>query len=200
MPKRGDGATRARVLEVAGELFGLQGYQATTIAQLEKAAGLSPGSGGLYRHFPSKRALLEASLKRQVDSGPDLASFLSVPADPDDVRSQLLAVARAGLRRLRHERDLNRLLLRDLRDFPDLLAMVRDTELRRVHEGLARWLSASGGPGSLDPSTVATILMGAVSHYWILSDVFGGAHPFDTDEEAFLGVVADMAAATLTAR
>ena len=200
MPKRGDGATRARVLDVAGELFGLQGYQATTIAQLEKAAGLSPGSGGLYRHFPSKRALLEASLKRQVDSGPDLASFLSVPADPDDVRSQLHAVARAGLRRLRHERDLNRLLLRDLRDFPDLLAMVRDTELRRVHEGLARWLSASGGPGSLDPSTVATILMGAVSHYWILSDVFGGAHPFDTDEEAFLGVVADMAAATLTAR
>ena len=78
--------------------------------------------------------------------------------------------------------------------------MVRDTELRRVHEGLARWLSASGGPGSLDPSTVATILMGAVSHYWILSDVFGGAHPSDTDEEAFLGVVADMAAATLTAR
>jgi AcrR family transcriptional regulator len=200
LPKRGDGATRARVLDVAGELFGRQGYQATTIAQLEKAAGLSPGSGGLYRHFPSKRALLEASLKRQVDSGPDLASFLSVPADPDDVRSQLLAVARAGLRRLRHERDLNRLLLRDLRDFPDLLAMVRDTELRRVHEGLARWLSASGGPGSLDPSTVATILMGAVSHYWILSDVFGGAHPFDTDEEAFLGVVADMAAATLTAR
>ena len=32
-----------------------------------------PGSGGLYRHFPSKKALLEASLRQQVDSGPDLA-------------------------------------------------------------------------------------------------------------------------------
>ena len=200
MPSRADGATRARVLGVARELFGRQGYGATTIAQIEKAAGLSPGSGGLYRHFPSKKALLEASLMQQVESGPDLASFMTSPADPDDLASQLLTIARAGLRRLEHERDLNRLLLRDLRDFPELLAMVRDTELRRVHAGLAAWLGANGGPGSLDPSTVATILMGAVSHYWIFTDVFGGTHPFQADEDTFLTVAAEMAAATLKPR
>ena len=197
MPKQTDGATRERVLLVSRDLFGRQGYKATTITQIEKAAGLSPGSGGLYRHFPSKKSLLEASLQQQVESGPDMAAFMSLPADADDPRSQLLMIARAGLRRLEHERDLNRLLLRDLRDFPELLAMVRDIELRRVHAGLAGWLRANAGPGSLDPSVVATVLMGAVSHYWIMRDVFGGTHPFATDEDAFLSVVADMAASTL---
>lgn len=185
------------MLQVARELFGRQGYRATTIVQIENATGLSPGSGGLYRHFPSKKALLEASLKQQVDTGPDLSAFMTAPRDDDDVGTQLLAIARAGLRRLEHERDLNRLLLRDLRDFPDLLAMVRETELRRVHGGLARWLRANGGPGSLDPSVVAAILMGAVSHYWIMRDVFDGIHPFQPDEDAFLRVLADMAASTL---
>ena len=90
MPKQTDGATRARVLQVARELFGRQGYKATTITQIEQAAGLSPGSGGLYRHFPSKKALLEESLKQQVESGPDLSAFMTAPSDPVDVRSQLL--------------------------------------------------------------------------------------------------------------
>jgi AcrR family transcriptional regulator len=194
---RTDGATRARVLEVAAELFGRHGYKATTVAQIEKAAGLSPGSGGLYRHFSSKKGLLQESLRRQVDGGPDLAAFMGRPADGDDVRAQLREIAHAGLRRLEHERDLNRLLLHDLRDFPELLAMVRDTELRRVHDGLAHWLSAHAGPDTPNPSTLAAILMGAVSHYWIMRDVFGGRHPFQVDEDAFLDVLADMALSAL---
>lgn len=197
MPKPTEGATRARVLGVARELFGRQGFKATTVAQIEKAAGLSPGAGGLYRHFPSKRVLLEESLKQQVEGGPDLNAFFTPPTDPADLSSQLLAVAGAGLRRLEHERDLNRLLLRDLAEYPDLLAMVRDRELRRVHDGLSRWLHAICGPQSPDPATVATILMGAVSHYWIMTDVFGGTHPFQPDEDIFLRVLADMAASAL---
>jgi AcrR family transcriptional regulator len=185
------------VLAAARDLFGRQGYQSTTIAQIEKAAGLSPGAGGLYRHFPSKKSLLQQSLMEQLDTGPDLAAFMSAASDPTDLRAQLVAIARAGLRRLEHERDLNRLLLRDLAQFPDLLSLVRDGELRRVRDGLAAWLRLNGGPGSLDPSTLATVLMGAVSHYWILTDVFGGTHPLETDEESFLGVLADMALSAL---
>ena len=182
---------------MAAEMFGRQGFKATTVAQIEKAAGLSSGAGGLYRHFRSKRELLEECLKQQVASGPDLGPFLIPPGDPQDLRSQLLSIARAGLRRLEHERDLNRLLLRDLADFPDLLEMVRDSELRRVHEGLTRWLGIQHMPSIFDPSAVATILMGAVSHYWIMTDIFGGTHPFHPDEDTFLVVLADMAASAL---
>jgi hypothetical protein len=98
---------------------------------------------------------------------------------------------------LEHERDLNRLLLHDLRDFPELLAMVRDTELRRVHAGLTQWLTANAGPDSLNPPTVAAVLMGAVSHYWIMRDVFDGSHPLEVDEDTFLDVIADMAASAI---
>ena len=200
MPNPADGATGERVVAVARELFGRQGYKATTIAQIEAAAGLSPGAGGIYRHFAGKQALLQHVLTEQVQTGPDLSAFFRDVAGGADLRARMLAVARASLLRLDHERDLNRLLLRDLADFPELLAMVRDSELRRVHAALAHWLQENGSAGAFDSSAVATVLMGAISHYWIMKDVFGGQHPFQSDEDAFLEVLADMATSALSPR
>jgi AcrR family transcriptional regulator len=183
------------VLDAAMDLFGRQGYRATTIAQIEQAAGLAPGAGGLYRHFPSKRALLEAGLRRQFDAGQELAQLLdpaSVPAG--DPVAALVAVARAGLRRLEQERDLNRVLVRDLADFPDLLAEVRDRELRRVHGALAAWLRASPTTADADIEALAAVLMGAVSHFWIMRDVFGGEHPLGVAEDRYLAALAALAA------
>jgi hypothetical protein len=63
----------------------------------------------------------------------------------------------AGLRRLAEERDINRLLLRDLATFPDLLELVRVQELSRVHEALTEWLRRQtddpryGDPARLQP-------------------------------------------------
>ena len=175
------------------ELFGRQGYHATTIAQIESAAGLSAGAGGLYRHFRSKRAVLEEALRRQAEQGRPLLAYLE---DADALaglprRERFLAVARAGLRRLADERDINRLLLRDLATFPDLLERVRAQELGRVHEALTAWLRREDGDGR-DHAARAAVLMAAVSHYWTLADVFGGAHPH-VDEERFLAALADLA-------
>ena len=55
-------SSRDRILAEALRLFGEQGYAGTSIAQIEKAAGLSPGSGALYRHFKSKDELLVQGL------------------------------------------------------------------------------------------------------------------------------------------
>lgn len=177
------------------ELFGRQGYHATTIAQIESAAGLSAGAGGLYRHFRSKRALLEEGLRRQAEAGRPLLAYLDDPglaALPR--RDRLLAVARAGLRRLAEERDVNRLLLRDLASFPDLLERVRERELARVHEGVTAFLAREFPDGGVDHAALAAVLMAAVSHYWIMADVFGGRHPHGIDEERFLGTLADLVA------
>jgi AcrR family transcriptional regulator len=56
------GATREVVLREARRLFAERGYEATSVADIQAAAGLAPGSGALYKHFPSKRALLDAVL------------------------------------------------------------------------------------------------------------------------------------------
>lgn len=39
-----------------------KGYSATTIADIEAASGLTPGAGGTYRHFGSKREILHAAI------------------------------------------------------------------------------------------------------------------------------------------
>jgi AcrR family transcriptional regulator len=59
--------TRERLVTEAMRLFSEQGYQATSVVQIEAAAGLAPGSGALYHHFKSKEALLEAGINRQLD-------------------------------------------------------------------------------------------------------------------------------------
>src|SRR4051794_41495878 len=79
------------------DLFGRQGYHATTIAQIEAAAGLSAGAGGLYRHFKSKRAVLEEGLNRQAAAGRQLGDYLAEGPAPRDRRGRFLAVARGRL-------------------------------------------------------------------------------------------------------
>ncbi len=51
--------TRDRLLEAARELFTTDGYHATTTPLLAKRAGVAEGT--IYRHFPSKQALLNAA-------------------------------------------------------------------------------------------------------------------------------------------
>jgi AcrR family transcriptional regulator len=51
--------TRDRLLEAARELFTTDGYHATTTPLLASRAGVAEGT--IYRHFPSKQALLNAA-------------------------------------------------------------------------------------------------------------------------------------------
>lgn len=55
--------TRDRLIEAAMELFVYQGYGATGLAQIARAAGVLPGS--LYYFFPTKEDLLHATLERR---------------------------------------------------------------------------------------------------------------------------------------
>ena len=59
--------TRERILDVALDLFAEEGFSGTTITEVERRAGLSPGSGSFYRHFPSKEVLLTAAVEREVE-------------------------------------------------------------------------------------------------------------------------------------
>lgn len=47
---------RARILEAAGQLFRERGFDAVTVAEIMKAAGLTHGA--FYGYFPSKEALI----------------------------------------------------------------------------------------------------------------------------------------------
>jgi AcrR family transcriptional regulator len=182
-------------------LFGEQGYAATTIAQIEAAAGLSPGSGSLYKHFRSKAAVLTEGITRIIDAGEQLRALLDAPSDSPvaslPLRERVAFVADAGLQRLVEERDFNRILMRDLQSFPDLLSRARDDEIRHNHLGLSTWLAAQAGgkadrPAPHDWEAIAAVLMDATAHYWLLRDIFGGEHPTGISQTRYLNALVDL--------
>ena len=62
--------TRKRILDAAQSLFSQSGYDATGVAEICRAAGVSKGA--FYHHFPSKQAifleLLDGWLSRLDES------------------------------------------------------------------------------------------------------------------------------------
>ena len=48
-------------------LFAGQGFRRTTVGEIEAAAGFTARGGTLYKHFPSKQALLDTAVARHVD-------------------------------------------------------------------------------------------------------------------------------------
>jgi AcrR family transcriptional regulator len=199
--------TRDRVVAEAMRLFGERGYAATTIAAIEAAAGLSPGSGALYKHFRSKAEILAEGIGRLIDAGAPLRALLggtseapgTTELDRLPLRDRMAFVAEAGLHRLEQERDFNRILLRDLKDFPELLDRARNDEISTTHRGLTHWLAtqAEAGPGDGDWEALAAVAQGATAHYWLLRDVFGGEHPTGVSEQRYVAALADLVAELL---
>lgn len=186
--------TRARVLAAAMRLFGEQGFSATSVAQIEEAAGLSAGSGALYRHFPSKDALLAAGVRERIADRGGLLDAMQAPPPGLPAHRVLHGIAALGMQRLDDERDLNRILVRDLAGHPDLFAFFRDEELRTNHAALTGLLQRVL-PGCDDPAALAAILIDAVSHYWLMTDLAGDEHPSGVPRERYLAALASFAAA-----
>lgn len=204
MPANPELSTRQRLIGESMRLFGVQGYAATTVSQIEAAAGLSAGSGSLYRHFPSKHALLSAGIREQIAAGRGLLGLLRDAGDwADDIplRAGLSRIAIAGLRRLEQEQDFNRILVKDLSGFPELLEIARTEEIGRIHDAVAEWLRrhAASGTSTTDWQALATVVIGSISHYWLLVDVFG-THPSQVDEERYIRTLVDLVVASLERR
>jgi AcrR family transcriptional regulator len=57
--------TRAEILDVAAELFGDRGYDATSLREIAERLGISKAA--LYYHFPSKQEILRALVEPMGD-------------------------------------------------------------------------------------------------------------------------------------
>ena len=79
-PLRADAArNRARVLEVADEVFGEQGRAGST-EEVARRAGV--GVATVFRHFPTKESLLAAVVAARIHGLADLADDLLRDGDP----------------------------------------------------------------------------------------------------------------------
>lgn len=98
---------RSTILTAARELFIAQGYEATTMQQVVRAAGTSIGN--CYFYFPNKHALLLAlvdDLSDQIG-----AAFDQVTQQTPDGPEQLAIAVYAAVTALLRQADMARLLL-----------------------------------------------------------------------------------------
>jgi AcrR family transcriptional regulator len=183
-------STRERIVAEALRLFAERGYAATSVAEIEAAAGLSPGAGGLYRHFRSKEEVLAAAVREHISRTAEqvAATFEQSAAVRDQpLADRLRLAAAAGLRKMREEADLIRVLFRDLDKFPNLVAEMREGIANPLYHLFAKWLSGQPEMAGIDEDwdAVALALGGAIVNYWLAHDALYEA-PNRIDEERFV--------------
>ena len=75
------GNTKREILEAALELFSVQGFEATSIAQIAGAVGIRKAS--LYSHFESKQAILDALVQEVLEQYEEHSLFARADWDMD---------------------------------------------------------------------------------------------------------------------
>lgn len=183
-------STRERIVSESLRLFADRGYTATSVAEIEAAAGLSPGAGGLYRHFRSKEEVLASAIREHIERTRRQISDVLVQAPafaerPLEVRLRM--TCQAGLAKMREEQDLIRVLFRDLDQFPSLVEEMREGIVNPLYDGIATWLSAQPEYEGSDEDwpAIAAVLGGAVVNYWLANESMYEP-PSHIDEKRFV--------------
>lgn len=121
--------TRGRILEAALRLCVEKGYAKTSIAEIERAAGLAPRTGGFYRHFESKEDLAaEIGETSIIETRKELGFDGVLPLG--DTRSELIVIAKGYLRASERQAPLAALIA-EVRHLPKIQELER-----RVNEDL----------------------------------------------------------------
>lgn len=150
--------TRDRLVTEAMRLFGERGYQATSITQIEAAAGLAPGSGALYHHFKSKEALLEAGIDRQLDRRRAMHDIRTLFAGLGDLRIELTMLGRYVLTVLDEETQLLQIAARTPPDQSVRLNNAYAALVDGLYAEVADWIKGwTSKIGNQDAKAIAAV-------------------------------------------
>lgn len=179
--------TRDRILDAAIELFGRQGYHGTSVGEIEEAAGLTPRSGALYKHFPSKAALLEAAMEGRSRVVDELEALVTV-TPLGDPRAEVAALIQIAFREIGRDQKLFRIVMREGDNFPELRDRFYDRIVRRGHAQAGerlRLLADAAGVTDVDLDALAAVLLAPIISYRALETIFGRP-PGDVGEEHYV--------------
>jgi AcrR family transcriptional regulator len=168
-------STRDRIIDEGMRLFGERGFKGASVAQIEAAAGLSPGAGGLYHHFGSKEEVLAAGIERHLARLDALRDIRRLIAGVGDLRAELTVTARYYLAELDNQAELLRILVSENRSRGHLLAAAVDKLIATTFQSFADWLQQAAGD-ALSPErarTVATLALGSLLSSRLLTNVIG---------------------------
>jgi AcrR family transcriptional regulator len=178
--------SRERLLDTALALFSSRGYAATSTAEIQKACGMSPGSGALYRHFRSKTDVLRSALRRGQDRMQKSQSWrqATTPAERLDA---LASIAAAAHDTISDNADLVRLLLHEPDAAPDMVDELWVSNLAFAHQIMGQALQASADDAGTeidDPEAISAVLLAALNYVPIM-EVLLGRTPGGMDPDRF---------------
>ncbi|HVK23684.1 MAG TPA: TetR/AcrR family transcriptional regulator [Actinokineospora sp.] len=177
--------TRERIIDAALALFVERGVAATPVTAIEAAAGLSAGSGGFYRHFPDKDALLAAVVERElVRVRKDPQAQVATTGGP--ITPALSRQLLADLDFLADLRPLIAILMWERGRAPQVAETVQKMMMDRgIEMGVADLLFGDPTPlVAADPAAAAAVMQSAMIGYFLAAEYFG-APPAGVDAARF---------------
>lgn len=174
---------RGRLLAEALKLFAAKGYAATSVADIQRASGLAPGSGALYKHFASKRELLEAAVTHRIDS--IVAAREQFDAgQPGSVEQAVRTAGQLIWSNLNQSEDLLKVMLREPEELGDLdektWQVITDNAYQRFADELTA-ANRSGRTSIPDPEAAAAVAIASLSYAATLR-ALSGRLPGNVDE------------------
>jgi len=148
-------STKERLVAEAMRLFSQQGYRATSITQIERAAGLVPGCGALYNHFKTKEELLAAGIDRQLDRRRAMHDISALFAGQGDLRTELTLLCRYLMSVLDREGEFLQVAARTPADESPRLKDAYAALVDGLYSELADWIK--GCAPTLDDSETRRI-------------------------------------------
>lgn len=176
--------TRERLLKAGLRLFTAKGYAKTSIADLEREAGLTPRAGGFYRHFTSKAELaVEIGEHSVIETRRDLGFDGVLPLG--DTTAELVLIAK-GYRQAHERRAPLARLVAELQGLPQIQAL-QDRVDRDLSEALMGWLAAKRHVEGMDEARRMALLISILGG-WIfyLNKRGSAAAPDNLDDEVML--------------
>jgi AcrR family transcriptional regulator len=175
-------------------LFAERGYRGTSVGEIERAAGLAPRSGALYKHFEGKEDVLERAIERHLEAIDDLGTVLDM-LPLGDLRAELTLLARWNLASLDRRAPLTRFVYREVdRLPPKLRRKLYERLVARPYSQIVAWLRGridAADAEEPDLHALALIMIEPMSSYRTIGQLFGRA-PDDVDDERFIAAWVDV--------
>ncbi len=176
-------STRERLVNEAMRLFSAKGFEATSVSQIEAAAGLAAGSGALYHHFKSKEALLDAGIDRQLDRRRAMRDIRALFAGLGDLNAELTVLGRYLLTVIDEEIELLQIAARTPAGRSSRLDTAYAALVDGLNAELGDWIAAwAPAMAEEDRDVVAALAVNALLGPRVATSLFNQSVPRVPDD------------------
>ena len=166
-------------------LIAERGYRAVTVGDIEADAGFVARGGTLYKHFASKAELLDAALRRHIESVGRFEELLALLPLPD-LRSELNLLGRWLLNELSREEMVTRIIEKEGDQLTHLIDAMREGISETGYRLARSYIDQREMAGSWDADALAVVLLGGLINLRRSTWTFGKP-PLGLDDERVLG-------------